>query len=208
MPEWFTFAEAAMLCKRGLGIVKWASTDKGSEPDAVLACAGDVPTLESFAAASILRKHLPNLKLRFVNVVDLMTLRPRKNHPHGLEDKEFERLFTKNKPITFAFHGYSSLIHRITYSRPNHENLHVYGYQEEGTTTTPFDMTVLNSIDRYHLVQYVVNSLPKKGAKEKALLKLMDKKLAEHRKYVVEHGEDLPEIRNWRWLDSSASREQ
>jgi len=139
------------------------------------------------------------LKLRVVNVVDLMTLRPRKNHPHGLTDKEFEAIFSKDKPITFVFHGYSSLIHRLTYSRPNHDNMHVYGYQEEGTTTTPFDMTVLNSIDRYHLVQYVINSLAKIGAKEKKVLRLMDEKLATHRAYIVEHGEDMPEIRNWKW---------
>ena len=202
MPLWFTMDEAIKLCKKGIGILKWASTDKGGEPDAVLACAGDVPTLEALAAVSILREHLPRLKLRVVNVVDLMTLRPRTNHPHGLTDKEFSAVFTKDKPITFAFHGYSSLIHRLAYSRPNHDNMHVYGYMEEGTTTTPFDMTVLNSIDRYHLVQYVINSLQKKGAKEKQLFRLMDKKLAEHRKYVVVHGDDMPEVRNWRWSGS------
>lgn len=199
MPEWFSIGEAIQLCKKGIGVLEWASTGRGKEPDAVLACAGDVPTLEALAAASLIRKHLPRLQLRVVNVVDLMTLRPHKNHPHGLTDKEFVTFFTKDKPITFVFHGYSSLIHRLTYSRPNHGNMHVYGYGEEGTTTTPFDMTVLNSIDRFHLVQYVVNSLPTKGAKEKRLLKLMDKKLAAHRTYVVAHGEDMPEIRNWRW---------
>jgi len=199
MPEWFSIGEAVDLCKKGIGVVKWASTDKGGVPDAVLACAGDVPTLEAIAAVSILKEHLPKLKVRFVNVIDLMTLRPHTNHPHGLTDKEFEKIFTQNKPITFVFHGYSSLIHRLTYSRPNHENMHVYGYREEGTTTTPFDMTVLNEIDRYHLVQYVVNSLPKKGTDEKKLLALMDKSLAAHRKHVVSKGEDMPEIKNWKW---------
>ncbi len=199
MPEWLSMTEAVRHCKKGIGIFPWASTDGGRDPDVVLACAGDVPTLEALAAASILREHLPELKVRVVNVVDLMTLRPHKNHPHGLTDEEFGRLFTKDKPIVFVFHGYSSFIHRLCYARPNHENMHVYGYMEEGTTTTPFDMTVLNSIDRFHLVQDVVNSLPKKKVREKALLKLMDTKLAVHRKYVVEHGEDMPEVKNWKW---------
>ncbi len=202
MPEWFSMKEAAAHFKKGIGVLPWASSDGGRQPDAVLACAGDVPTLETLAAVSILKEYLPNLKLRVINVVDLMTLRPHKNHPHGLEDKEFEKFFTKQKPITFVYHGYSSLIHRLTYSRPNHENLHVYGYMEEGTTTTPFDMTVLNGIDRYHLVKYVVNSLPKKGAKERALIKLMDKKLTTHKKYVNTYGEDMPEVKNWKWKTS------
>ena len=199
MPEWFSMKEAVRLCANGIGKLTWASSDGGGEPDAVLACAGDVPTLEALAAISIIKEHVPDLKLRVVNVVDLMTLRPRKNHPHGLVDDEFRALFTENKPVTFVFHGYSSLIHRLAYSRPNHENMHVYGYIEEGTTTTPFDMTVLNGIDRYHIVQYIIRSLPKKGERETQLLKLMEKKLAEHRKYVVVHGEDMPEVRNWRW---------
>ena len=199
MPEWFPMKDAVRHFKKGIGILPWASSDDGREPDAVLACAGDVPTMEVLAAVSILKEHLPNLKLRVVNVVDLMTLRPHKNHPHGLEDKEFEKFFTKGKPITFVFHGYSSLIHRLAYRRPNHENMRVYGYMEEGTTTTPFDMTVINGIDRYHIVQYVVNSLPKKGVKEKALVRLMDEKLTMHKKYVIMHGEDLPEVRSWKW---------
>jgi xylulose-5-phosphate/fructose-6-phosphate phosphoketolase len=199
MPEWFGIEEAVALCKKGIGAIPWAGTDRGKEPDAVLACAGDVPTLEALAAAQILREYVPGLKLRVVNVVDLMTLRPKKNHPHGLTDLEFTKLFTKDKPITFVFHGYSSLIHRLTYSRPNHANLHAYGYSEEGTTTTPFDMTVLNSIDRYHLVQYVLDSLRKKGPKEKKLFKLMEEKLARHHTYVVAHGEDMPEIKDWKW---------
>jgi xylulose-5-phosphate/fructose-6-phosphate phosphoketolase len=199
MPQWFSIDEAIRHCEKGIGILDWATNDGGGEPDAVLACAGDVPTLEALAAVSILRENIPELKLRVVNVVDLMTLRPHRNHPHGLEDKEFEAFFTKDKPITFVFHGYSSLIHRISYSRPNHHNMHVYGYMEEGTTTTPFDMTVQNSIDRYHLVEYVLNSLLKRGVKETRLLELMEKKLAEHREHVVLHGEDMPEVRDWRW---------
>ncbi|MBI4094002.1 phosphoketolase family protein, partial [Candidatus Kaiserbacteria bacterium] len=199
MPEWFSIEEAARHCKKGIGTLEWASTNRGKEPDAVLACAGDVPTLEALAAASIIREHLPRVSLRVVNVVDLMTLRPRRNHPHGLTDAEFVKYFTRNKPITFVFHGYSSLIHRLTYSRPNHNNMHAYGYMEEGTTTTPFDMTVLNSIDRFHLVKYVVESLPNKSAREMMLLKLMDQKLAVHRKYVIVNGEDMPEIKNWKW---------
>jgi len=205
MPEWLSVNEAAKHCKKGIGILPWASADGGKDPDAVLACAGDVPTLEALAAASILKEYLPQLKLRIVNVVDLMTLRPRKNHPHGLEDKEFETLFTKDKPITFVFHGYSSLVHRLTYSRPNHKNMHVYGYMEEGTTTTPFDMAVLNAIDRFHLVQHIIRSLPKKGAKEDQLFKLMNNKIAAHRKYVTMHGEDMPEIRDWKWRDQGTA---
>ncbi|KKU50501.1 MAG: putative phosphoketolase [Parcubacteria group bacterium GW2011_GWA1_47_10] len=199
MPQWFSVEEAVTHSEKGIGVLRWASNDKDAEPDAVMACAGDVPTLEVLAAVSIIREHLPELKLRVINVLDLMTLRPRKNHPHGTTDEEFEALFTKDKPITFIFHGYSSLIHRLTYSRPNHENMHVYGYREEGTTTTPFDMTVLNSIDRYHIVKYVIESLQNKGDKETRLFKLMEEKLDEHRRYVVVHGEDVPEVRNWRW---------
>ncbi|MSU56557.1 MAG: phosphoketolase family protein [Candidatus Taylorbacteria bacterium] len=199
MPQWFSIDEATRHLKNGVGILDWASNDKSGEPDAVLACAGDVPTLEVLAAVSILRKYLPELRLRIVNVMDLMTLRPHTNHPHGISDEEFRKLFTKDKPITFVFHGYSSLIHRLTYRRPNHENMHVYGYMEEGTTTTPFDMTVLNGIDRFHIVQYVIDSLPRKGKKEKDVLNLMKKKLAEHRIYVSKHGEDMPEVRNWKW---------
>lgn len=199
MPLWFSIEEAFAHCKRGIGILPWASSDQGGETDAVLACAGDVPTLETLAAVSIMGEHIPHVKLRVVNVVDLMTLRPKKNHPHGLEDEDFITYFTNDKPITFVFHGYSSLIHRLAYRRPNHTNMHVYGYREEGTTTTPFDMTVLNAIDRYHIVQYVINSLPKKGEEEERLLALMDEKLAAHREHVVVHGQDVPEVRNWRW---------
>ena len=199
MPQWFSIDEAARHLKKGIGTLDWASSDKRGEPDVVLACAGDVPTLEVLAATSILREHLPEIRVRVVNVMDLMTLRPHTNHPHGITDQEFVKLFTKDKPITFVFHGYSSLIHRLTYRRPNHENMHVYGYMEEGTTTTPFDMTVLNAIDRFHIVQYVIESLPKKGKKEQDVIKLMKKKLGEHRLYVSKHGEDMPEVRNWKW---------
>ena len=199
MPQWLSIEEAIAHCGKGIGTFEWASNDGGGEPDAVIACVGDVPTLETLAAVSILREHIPAIKLRVINVVDLMTLRPRKNHPHGLTDEEFQVLFTKDKPITFMFHGYSSLIHRLTYRRPNHDHLHVYGYMEEGTTTTPFDMAVLNAIDRYHIVEYVLNSLPKKGADETHLLELMEKKLAEHREHVILHGTDMPEVQNWKW---------
>lgn len=205
MPQWLSMDEAVRHCEKGIGTFDWAGNDNGEEPDAVLACAGDVPTLETLAAVSILREHMPSLKIRVVNVVDLMTLRPLKNHPHGLADEDFVKLFTKDKPITFIFHGYSSLIHRLAYSRPNHDNMHVYGYMEEGTTTTPFDMTVMNGIDRYHIVQYVLNSLPKLSNAQSQLLKLMDEKLAEHRAHVVVAGEDMPEIRDWRWPADSVT---
>jgi xylulose-5-phosphate/fructose-6-phosphate phosphoketolase len=199
MPEWFTIEEAIEHCRKGVGKLDWASNDDKGEPDVVLACAGDVPTMEVLAAVSILKEHVPSLRVRVVNVVDLMTLRPKQNHPHGLDDDGYVDLFTQDKPVVFMFHGYSSLIHRLTYRRPNHENMHVYGYMEEGTTTTPFDMTVLNAIDRYHIVQYAVSALPNRGDSEQKLLKLMDKKLTAHRAYVNENGEDMPEIINWQW---------
>ncbi|MDE2079604.1 MAG: phosphoketolase family protein [Patescibacteria group bacterium] len=202
MPQWFSIDEAAHHAEKGISILPWAS-DEG-EPDAVIACAGDVPTLEALAAVSILHEHVPNLKLRVVNVMNLMTLRPKKNHPHGLTDEEYQAIFTKDKSVIFAFHGYSSLIHRLAYSRPNHTNVHVYGYMEEGTTTTPFDMTVLNAIDRFHLVEYVLNALPARGEKEEALQKLMEEKLEAHHAYVTVRGEDMPEILNWRWKERAA----
>ena len=186
-------------CTAGIGIWEWASNDQGGEPDVVMACCGDIPTLETLAAVDFLRRHLPGLKIRVVNVVDLMTLQPSTEHPHGLSDHDFDSLFTTGKPVVFAFHGYPWLIHRLTYRRRNHENLHVRGYKEEGTTTTPFDMTVLNDLDRYHLAMDVIDRVPqlKNGAAhEKQLLRnlLIDNKL-----YISEHGEDLPEIRNWQW---------
>lgn len=186
-------------CAAGIGIWEWASNDNGAEPDVVLACAGDVPTLETLAAVDILRQRFPELKVRVVNVVDLMTLQPQSEHPHGLPDKEFDSLFTTNKPIIFAFHGYPWLIHRLTYRRNNHRNLHVRGYKEEGTTTTPFDMVVLNDLDRFHLVMDVIDRVPKLESIGAHLLQQMRDKRFDHKRYISEHGEDMPEIRNWKW---------
>ena len=192
--------DAAMThCAQGIGLWEWASNDDGVEPDVVLACAGDVPTLETLAAVDILRQGFPELKIRVVNVVDLMTLQPQSEHPHGLSDKEFDSLFTTNKPIIFAFHGYPWLIHRLTYRRTNHRNLHVRGYKEEGTTTTPFDMVVLNDLDRFHLVMDVIDRVPKLEPVGAHLLQEMRDKRFEHKRYISEHGEDMPEIREWRW---------
>ena len=190
---------AVKHCSAGLGIWEWASNDEGGEPDVVMACAGDVPTLETLAAVDILRQHFSELKVRVVNVVDLMTLQPASEHPHGLSDKDFDSLFTTDKPVIFAFHGYPSLIHRLTYRRINHKNLHVRGYKEEGTTTTPFDMVVLNDLDRFHLVMDVIDRVPKLeriGAHAKQLMR--DKRL-EHKQYIRKHGDDMPEIRDWKW---------
>ncbi|MDR3705713.1 MAG: phosphoketolase family protein [Paludibacteraceae bacterium] len=198
-PQWLTIDEAIEHCTKGIGVWPWASNDNGSEPDVVMACCGDVPTLETLAAVSILRQHLPKLKIRVVNVVDLMKLQPQVEHPHGLSDEDFDVLFTKDKPIVFAFHGYPWLIHRLTYRRTNHENMHVRGYKEEGTITTYFDMTVLNDLDRFHLVQDVINRLPKLGDKEASLKQLMVDKLIEHKRYINAYGLDMPEILNWKW---------
>jgi len=186
-------------CTAGIGIWEWASNDRGGEPDVVLACAGDIPTLEILAAASILRKQLPELRVRVINVVDLMTLQQKEEHPHGLSDKQFDALFTVDKPIIFAYHGYPWLIHRLTYRRTNHDNLHVRGYKEEGTTTTPFDMVVLNDLDRYHLVMDVIDRVPGLAVKAAYLRQQMRDKRIEHKHYIYEHGEDMPEIRNWTW---------
>ncbi len=186
-------------CTAGIGIWEWASNDRGGEPDVVLACAGDIPTLETLAAAAILRKHLPQLRVRVINVVDLMTLQQKEEHPHGLSDKQFDALFTINKPIIFAYHGYPWLIHRLAYRRTNHGNLHVRGYKEEGTTTTPFDMVVLNDLDRYHLVMDVIDRVPGLAVKAAYLRQHMRDKRIEHKHYIYEHGEDMPEIRNWTW---------
>jgi xylulose-5-phosphate/fructose-6-phosphate phosphoketolase len=198
-PQWLSGDAAVQHCSEGIGIWQWASNDQHGDPDLVMACAGDVPTLETLAAVSILREHLPELRIRVVNVVDLMKLQPKSEHPHGLEDSEFDSLFTKDKPIIFAFHGYPWLIHRLTYRRRNHENLHVRGYKEEGTITTAFDMTVLNDMDRFHLSMDAVDRLPQSGSRGVYLQQQLRDKLIEHKRYIDRHGEDMPEIRGWTW---------
>ena len=197
-PQWLTMDQAVKHCTQGIGIWEWASNDAGEEPDVVMACCGDTPTLETLAAVSILRKELPELKIRVVNVVDLMKLQPHTEHPHGLTDSEYDTLFTKDKPIIFAYHGYPTLIHELTYRRHN-KNLHVRGYKEEGTITTPFDMRVLNDIDRFDLVIDTVRRLPKLGNRGAYLVQKMNDKLVEHRQYIRDNGIDLPEVRNWKW---------
>jgi xylulose-5-phosphate/fructose-6-phosphate phosphoketolase len=198
-PQWLTMEQAVNHCTAGIGIWEFASNDAGGEPDVVLACAGDVPTLEILAATQLLREHLPELKVRVVNVVDLMRLQPPIEHPHGLSDREFDNLFTTDRPVIFAYHGYPSLIHRLTYRRTNHENLHVRGYKEEGTTTTPFDMVVRNDMDRFHLVQDVIDRVPSLGTRQALLHQKMADKRVEHAAYIRAHGEDMPEVRDWRW---------
>jgi xylulose-5-phosphate/fructose-6-phosphate phosphoketolase len=198
-PQWLAMDAAVTHCSEGIGIWQWASNDQLGEPDVVIACAGDVPTLESLAAVSILRQHLPELKIRFINVVDLMKLEPKTEHPHGLSDADFDSLFTTDKHIIFAFHAYPWLIHRLTYRRTNHRNLHVRGYKEEGTITTPFDMTVLNEMDRFHLVIDVIDRLTHVGSQEAYLKQEMQNKLIEHKRYIRKFGQDMPAIRNWRW---------
>ncbi|MFO0899429.1 MAG: phosphoketolase family protein [Pirellulales bacterium] len=198
-PQWLTMDQAVKHCTQGIGIWEWASNDSGGDPDLVMAAAGDVPTLEILAAIKLLRSHLPDLKIRMVNVVDLMRLQPASEHPHGLSDTDFDSLFTRDKPVIFAYHGYPWLIHRLTYRRTNHENLHVRGYKEEGTITTPFDMPVLNQMDRFHLAMDAVDRLPQLGGRGAYLKQHCREKLIEHKLYIKSHGQDLPEIREWRW---------
>jgi xylulose-5-phosphate/fructose-6-phosphate phosphoketolase len=198
-PQWLDMDSAIKHCTAGIGTWPWASNDRGGEPDVVMACAGDVPTLETLAAVELLRRHFPELKVRVINVVDLMTLQPQSEHPHGLSDNDFDGLFTADKPIIFAFHGYPWLIHRLTYRRTNHKHLHVRGYKEEGTTTTPFDMVVLNELDRFHLVGDVIDRVPGLGSRAAEAKQFLRDRLLDHKNYIHKHGEDLPEIRNWKW---------
>ena len=209
-PQWLDMDAAVKHCSAGLGIWQWASNDQTGDqskgPDVVMACCGDVPTLETLAAAQLLNGYFPELKVRVINVVNLMKLQPRSEHPHGLSDSEFDLLFTTDKPIIFAFHGYPLLIHRLTYRRANHHNLHVRGYKEEGTTTTPFDMVVLNDLDRFHLVAAVIERVPTLGPRAAGVLQEIQGKLLEHKAYIDQHGEDMPEIRDWRWGAASRSK--
>jgi xylulose-5-phosphate/fructose-6-phosphate phosphoketolase len=198
-PQWLAMDEAVKHCRAGIGIWEWASSDRGGEPDVVMACCGDVPTLETLAAVQLLRAQVPELKVRVVNVVDLMKLQPPEEHPNGLSDQEFDVLFTRDKPILFAFHGYPWLIHRLTYRRTNHDNLHVRGYKEEGSTTTPFDMVVLNDMDRFHLVGDVIDRVAKLGAHAAYAKQAIRDKLIDHKHYIERYGEDMPEVRDWRW---------
>jgi xylulose-5-phosphate/fructose-6-phosphate phosphoketolase len=197
--QWLDMDAAVQHCERGLGVWEWASNDRGSEPDVVMACAGDVPTLEVLAAVDLLRHHAPDLKVRVVNVVDLMALAPPSQHPHGLPDADFDALFTTTKPVIFAYHGYPTLIHRLIYRRAGHPNFHVHGFHEEGTTTTPFDMTVRNQMDRFSLVLDVIARVPGLGARSAYARQALLDRLTEHRRYICSHGRDMPEIADWRW---------
>jgi xylulose-5-phosphate/fructose-6-phosphate phosphoketolase len=198
-PQWLGMDAAIKHCTAGIGIWEWASSDRPGEPDVVMACCGDVPTLETLAAVELLRQHAPELKVRVINIVDLMKLQPPSEHPHGLSDADFDTLFTMDKPVIFAFHGYPWLIHRLVYRRTNHKNLHVRGYKEEGTTTTPFDMTVLNDLDRFHLAGDVIDRVPQLRVRAAYAKQALREKLIEHKEYIRRHGEDMPEIREWQW---------
>jgi xylulose-5-phosphate/fructose-6-phosphate phosphoketolase len=198
-PQWCDMDAAIKHCSAGVGIWEWASSDLGEEPDVVMACAGDVPTLETLAAVDILRELVPDLKVRVVNVVDLMTLQPKEEHPSGLTDREFDTMFTADKPVIFAYHGYPWLIHRLTYRWTNHSNFHVRGYKEEGTTTTPFDMAVMNDIDRFHLVGDVIERVPRLGAVAAYARQRVRDRLIEHKEYIRRHGIDMPLVRDWQW---------
>jgi xylulose-5-phosphate/fructose-6-phosphate phosphoketolase len=198
-PQWLNMEQAILHCTRGIGIWDWASNDEGGSPDVVMACCGDIPTVETLAAVDLIRKHMPLIKVRVVNVVDLMKLQPDTEHPHGMTDKEFDSLFTTDKPIVFAYHGYPWLIHRLTYRRNGHDNIHVRGYKEEGTTTTPFDMVMLNDLDRYHLVIDAIDRIPGLGENAAHVRQLMQDKRVEARNYTREEGEDIPEVANWEW---------
>ncbi len=202
-PQWLDIDTAVRHCAEGIGIWPWASNDQGSEPDLVMAAAGDVPTLETLAAVALLRTHLPALKIRVVNIVDPMKLQPPSEHPHGLPDTDFDQLFTKTKPVIFAYHGYPWLIHRLTYRRTNHDNMHVRGYKEEGTITTPFDMAVLNDLDRFHLAGDAIDRLPQLGASAGYVKQLLNDRLVEHRMYIRRYGQDMPSVRDWRWPAAS-----
>jgi xylulose-5-phosphate/fructose-6-phosphate phosphoketolase len=203
--DYLTMDEAIAHCTRGIGIWDWASSDGGGEPDVVLACCGDIPTLETVSAAAVLQQHMPSLKVRVVNIVDLMRLQPETEHPHGLSDREFDAIFTADKPVIFAYHGYPWLIHRLTYRRSGHRNLHVRGYKEEGTTTTPFDMVMLNDVDRFHLVMDVIDRVPGLGAKAALLRQEMVDERLRHHAYTTQVGDDMPDVRDWTWPGKSAS---
>ncbi len=202
--QWLDMEAAVRHCAEGIGIWEWAGSDGGGTPDVVMACAGDVPTLETLAAVQFLRQHLPDLKIRVVNVVDLMALQPPSEHPHGLSDADFDSIFTLHAPIIFAYHGYPWLIHRLTYRRHGHDNIHVRGYKEEGTTTTPFDMAVRNQIDRLHLAGDVIDRLPIVEGRGGHVKQIIRDTLAEHEEYIRRYGEDMPEIRDWRWQAAPA----
>jgi xylulose-5-phosphate/fructose-6-phosphate phosphoketolase len=198
-PQWLTMDAAIKHCTSGIGVWDWAGNEHDGGPDVVMVCAGDVPTLETLAAVKLLRNYFPELKIRVINVVDLMKLQPQSEHPHGLTDNDFDLLFTTDKPIIFAYHGYPWLIHRLTYRRANHKNLHVRGYKEEGTTSTPFDMVVMNDLDRFHLVIDVIDRVFIFDPHADCVKQAVSEKLNEHKQYIAEHGEDMPEIRDWRW---------